>query len=54
MFRHHENVGDPREGGVVGDDARESHLLMAVVHAERQRVFDRAFDNLTRPPATPV
>src|SRR3712207_389501 len=37
-----ENVGEVGEGSAVGDHPREAYLLRAPVHAETERVLDRA------------
>jgi hypothetical protein len=37
-----ENVGEVGEGSAVGDHPREAYLLRVPVHAETERVLDRA------------
>src|SRR5687768_8640008 len=43
-----------RERRLVGHDAREPDLLIAVVRAEAERVVDRAIHDLARDPPAPV
>ena len=54
MLRQNEYVSDPGEGRVIRHDAREANLLMALVDSKRQRVFNRALDDLARSAARPI
>src|ERR1043165_1643235 len=54
MFRHNEDISHPRERRIVRHDARKPDLLLTVVQTKSQRILDRARDNLTRPPLSPV
>ena len=54
MLRQHKHVCDPREGGVVGYDTRESDLIVSLVGAKRKRILDRTFDYFARTAARPI
>src|SRR5271166_6285448 len=50
----HEYISDVSVGRVVGDHARESHLLVLCVNSEAERVLDRAGYNVPRDSLRPV
>src|SRR5437868_9890950 len=50
----HEHIADISIGGVVGDDARETNLLLGLVHAETKRIPDRALNRLLRNSLRPI
>jgi len=54
MFRHDEHISHPSERCIVRHDPRKSDLPVTVVDTKRQRVLNRALDNLPRPPRSPV
>src|SRR5215204_2707104 len=54
MWLKHEDVCHPGEGGVVGHDPREAHLLGPPIEAEVERVLDRPLHHRPRDPLRPV
>src|SRR5882724_446016 len=52
--RKNENVGEISEGCEVRDDAGKSHLLMAMVDAERNGVLNRSPDRFERDACCPI
>ena len=52
--RKDENVGQISEGRLVRDDAGKSHLLLAMVDAERNGVLNRPLDRFERDAFCPV
>jgi hypothetical protein len=54
MFGQHEDIGDPGEGGVIGDYARKPDQFLISINAERQRVLDRSSDDFARATGGPV
>jgi hypothetical protein len=49
-----EDIAQPGEGGVVGDDAGEADLLPFTIHAEAQRVCDGSAHERERAALRPV
>src|SRR5258706_15574770 len=54
MLRQYKHVGYPGERRIVCDHTRESDLIISLIDAERQRVFDRTLDHFQAPPGRPV
>src|SRR5437773_7899458 len=54
MRRQHEDVAEPGEGGLVGDDARVAGERLALVRDEREAVVDGALERIARHALRPV
>src|SRR5439155_9758185 len=54
MRRQHEDVAEPGEGRLVGDDARVARERLALVRDEREAVVDGALERIARHALRPV
>src|ERR1700681_4004952 len=54
MFRQHEDIGDPREGCIVSDDAAKPDLSISLIDSKAKRVLDRSLDYFAAAAARPI